>query len=128
MLLLGMTSLRKYLTLILIALILAGCSANSDSNEEAQTSSNSNPLAELTFAENSSDAYKRACYWLKAGDNIFGFERIKEGNELARSEGKLPLLGVEQAMEKVFREGEPQAVEEHQVVKDFCRGIGYPID
>ena len=123
-----MINLRKSFTLILLALFLAGCSGTSESNQESESGSNSNPLAELTFAENSSDAYKRACYWLKEGDNIFGFERIKEGNELARGEGKLPLLGVEQAMEKVFREGEPQAVEEHQVVKDFCRGIGYPID
>ena len=123
-----MNNLRKSFTLILLAFFLAGCSGTSESNQEAETNSNSNPLAELTFAESSSDAYKRACYWLKEGDNIFGFERIKEGNELARSEGRMPLLGVEQAMEKVFRKGEPQAVEEHQVVKDFCRGIGYPID
>ncbi len=93
-----------------------------------ESDADANPLAALTFAENSSDAYNRACYWLNEGNNIFGFERIKEGNELARSEGKLPALGVEQAMETVFREGEPQAVEEYQMVKDFCQTIGIPIN
>ena len=123
-----MITLRKQLILILVTLFLAGCSATSDSAGESESNSDTNPLSALTFAENSSDAYNRACYWLKEGDNIFGFERIKEGNELARSEGKLPILGVEQAMETVFREGEPQAVEEYQMVKDFCRAIGFEIN
>jgi len=123
-----MTIFKKQLILILITLFLAGCSATSDSAGESESSSDTNPLSALTFAENSSDAYSRACYWLKEGNNIFGFERIKEGNELARSEGKLPALGVEQAMETVFREGEPQAVEEYLMVKDFCRAIGFEIN
>jgi hypothetical protein len=123
-----MFTLKKFFALALLTIFLVGCSSSSESNSEMESSSDTNPLAALTFAENSSDAYNRACYWLNEGDNIFGFERIKEGNELARSEGKLPVLGVEQAMETVFREGEPQAVEEYQMVKDFCRGIGYPID
>jgi hypothetical protein len=123
-----MFTLKKTFALALLTIFLVGCSSSSESNSEMESNSDANPLAALTFAENSSDAYNRACYWLNEGNNIFGFERIKEGNELARSEGKLPVLGVEQAMETVFREGEPQAVEEYQMVKDFCRGIGYPID
>lgn len=125
---LRMVILRKYAIPILMTLCLVGCSATSDSGGESEPNSDINPLAELTFAEDSSDAFNRACYWLKEGNNIFGLERIKEGNELATSEGKLPVLGVEQAMEVVLREGEPQAVQEHQIVKDFCRGIGYPIE
>ncbi len=123
-----MFTFKKLLALVLLTLFLAGCSSSSESTSEMESDADANPLAALTFAENSSDAYNRACYWLNEGNNIFGFERIKEGNELARSEGKLPALGVEQAMETVFREGEPQAVEEYQMVKDFCQTIGIPIN
>jgi hypothetical protein len=120
--------LKKFFVLVLVTVFLAGCSSSSESNSDLETNSDANPLAALTFAENSSDAYSRACYWINDGNNIFGLERLREGNELARNEGKLPVLGVEQAMETVFREGEPQAVEEYQMVKDFCRAIGMPIN
>lgn len=122
-----MISAKKIITALVISCLTAGCSATSTSSGQENSTSDGDPLAELTFAQNSSEAFNRACYWLKEGNNIFGLERIREGNELSRSEGKLPVIGVEQAMEIVFREGELQAVQEHQIVKDFCRGIGYPI-
>jgi hypothetical protein len=104
--------------------VLTSCS--SESADDVQESSVSvNPLAEMTFATDSSDAYRRACYWGSQGDNIFLYERIKEGNALAVQEGKLPLAGLEQAMAKVFQEGEPQAPEEYAMVKDFCSNLGF---
>jgi hypothetical protein len=54
------------------------------------------------------------------------YERMKEGNELAELEGKLPVLGVEQAMGIVLQEGEPQAPEEYAMIKDFCNVLGFP--
>ena len=112
-------------TALLSVSVLTSCSdaSNDVAIEESAVSQNS--LAEMTFASSSSDAYRRACYWGSQGDNIFLFERIKEGNVLAVQEGKLPLAGLEQAMEKVFREGEPQAPEEYKMVKDFCAGLGF---
>lgn len=127
MVLFDMIKIKSFFVSIFVALIVAGCSSTSDTSVEANSSPDENPLAQLTFADNSSDAFNRACYWLKEGNNIFGYERIKEGNELSRSEGKLPVLGVEQAMEIVFRNGEPQAIEEYQMVKDFCLALGFSI-
>jgi hypothetical protein len=36
------------------------------------------------------------------------------------------MAGLEQAMEIVLREGEPQAPEEYEVVKSFCADLGFP--
>ena len=104
--------------------VLTSCS--SESADDVQESAVSvNPLAEMTFARSSSDAYKRSCYWGSQGDNIFMLQRMTEGNELAVQEGKLPLAGLEQAMEIVLQEGEPQAPEEYAMIKDFCSNLGF---
>ncbi|CAB4651232.1 unannotated protein [freshwater metagenome] len=104
--------------------VLTSCS--SESADDVQESAVSvNPLAEMTFATSSSDAYKRSCYWGSQGDNIFMLQRMTEGNELAVQEGKLPLAGLEQAMEIVLQEGEPQAPEEYAMIKDFCSNLGF---
>jgi hypothetical protein len=124
---LSMKMIKNVFLLASISFLLASCSSAPNSVEDQSSSSELNPLAELTNATSSSDAYNRACYWLKEGDNILGFQRIQEGNTLATSEGKLPLLGVEQAMETVLNQGEPQAIDEYQVVKDFCSNLGFLI-
>ncbi len=104
--------------------VLTSCS--SESADDVQESAVSvNPLAEMTFATSSSDAYNRSCYWGSQGDNIFMLQRMTEGNELAVQEGKLPLAGLEQAMETVLQEGEPQAPEEYAMIKDFCSNLGF---
>lgn len=104
--------------------VLTSCS--SESADDVQESAVSvNPLAEMTFATSSSDAYNRSCYWGSQGDNIFMLQRMTEGNELAVQEGKLPLAGLEQAMEIVLQEGEPQAPEEYAMIKDFCSNLGF---
>jgi hypothetical protein len=104
--------------------VLTSCS--SESADDVQESAVSvNPLAELTFATNSSDAYNRSCYWGSQGNNIFMYQRMTEGNELAIQEGKLPIAGVEQAMGIVLQEGEPQAPEEYAMIKDFCSILGF---
>jgi hypothetical protein len=114
-----------FLTVALLSVsVLTSCS--SESADDVQESAVSvNPLAEMTFATDSSDAYRRACYWGSQGDNIFLYERIKEGNALAVQEGKLPLAGLEQAMGIVLQEGEPQAPEEYAMIKDFCSNLGF---
>jgi hypothetical protein len=113
------------LAALLSVSVLTSCSG--ESADDVQESAVSvNPLAEMTFATSSSDAYNRACYWGSQGDNIFMYERMKEGNELAELEGKLPVLGVEQAMGIVLQEGEPQAPEEYAMIKDFCNVLGFP--
>ena len=122
---------RKSLALIALILsvsILTACSDQSGDTELEDSAVSQNPLAELTFATDSSDAYRRACYWGSQGDNIFLYDRIKEGNQLAVQEGKLPLAGLEQAMEIVFQKGEPQAPEEYEIVKNFCAGLGIPLN
>jgi hypothetical protein len=122
---------RKSLALIALILsvsILTSCSDQSGDTELEDSAVSQNPLAELTFATDSSDAYRRACYWGSQGDNIFLYDRIKEGNQLAAQEGKLPLAGLEQAMEIVFQKGEPQAPEEYEIVKNFCAGLGIPLN
>jgi hypothetical protein len=122
---------RKSLALIALILsvsILTSCSDQSGDTELEDSAVSQNPLAELTFATDSSDAYRRACYWGSQGDNIFLYDRIKEGNQLAVQEGKLPLAGLEQAMEIVFQKGEPQAPEEYEIVKNFCAGLGIPLN
>ena len=116
------------IALILSASILTSCSDQSGDTELEDSAVSQNPLAELTFATDSSDAYRRACYWGSQGDNIFLYDRIKEGNQLAVQEGKLPLAGLEQAMEIVFQKGEPQAPEEYEIVKNFCAGLGIPLN
>jgi hypothetical protein len=121
---LSMKMIKNVFLLASISFLLASCSSAPNSVEDESSSSQLNPLAELTNATSSSDAYNRACYWLKEGDNILGLQRIQEGNALATSEGKLPLLGVEQAMETVLNQGEPQAIDEYQIVKDFCSNLG----
>jgi len=118
---------KNTLGVFLTVLLLTGCSNSSSSDTAEETSTPENPLAALTAADNSTNAYERACYWGSQGDNIFMFERIKEGNELAVSEGKLPVRGVENAMEIVLRKGEPQAPDEYEMVKDFCMKIGIPL-
>jgi len=98
--------------------VLTSCS--SESADDVQESAVSvNPLAELTFATNSSDAYNRSCYWGSQGNNIFMYQRMTEGNELAIQEGKLPIAGI------VLQEGEPQAPEEYAMIKDFCSTLGF---
>lgn len=122
---------RKSLALIALILsvsILTSCSDQSGDTELEDSAVSQNPLAELTFATDSSDAYRRACYWGSQGNNIFLYDRIKEGNQLAVQEGKLPLAGLEQAMEIVFQKGEPQAPEEYEIVKNFCAGLGIPLN
>ena len=114
------------LAFILSASIITSCSNQSADVDTQDSAEAQNPLAAMTFATDSSDAYNRACYWGSEGDNIFLFERIKEGNSLAEQEGKLPLVGLEQAMEIVLREGEPQAPEEYEMVKGFCADLGFP--
>ena len=114
------------LALILSTSVITSCSNQSADVDTQESADAQNSLAEMTFATDSSDAYRRACYWGSEGDNIFLFERIKEGNSLAKQEGKLPMAGLEQAMEIVLREGEPQAPEEYEVVKSFCADLGFP--
>jgi hypothetical protein len=121
-------SFSKKASFLLAALlslsVLTSCS--SESADDVQESAVSvNPLAELTFATNSSDAYNRSCYWGSQGNNIFMYQRMTEGNELAIQEGKLPIAGVEQAMGIVLQEGEPQAPEEYAMIKDFCSNLGF---
>ena len=115
------------LALLLSVSILTSCSDQSGDADLEDSAVTQNPLAELTFAADSSDAYRRACYWGSQGDNIFLYDRIKEGNQLAVQEGKLPLAGLEQAMGIVFQTGEPQAPEEYEIVKNFCAGLGIPL-
>lgn len=117
--------LFKAIFITLLSLLVASCSSNSSGESKEETSKSENPLAELTFAENSSDAYNRSCYWGSEGNNIFMYQRMQEGNELAEQEGKLPILGVEQAMDTVLRKGEPQAKKEYQMVKEFCSKLGF---
>ena len=114
-----------FLTVALLSVsVLTSCS--SESADDVQESAVSvNPLAEMTFATDSSDAYRRACYWGSQGNNIFMYQRMTEGNELAIQEGKLPIAGVEQAMGIVLQEGEPQAPEEYAMIKDFCSNLGF---
>ena len=104
--------------------VLTSCSSES-ANDVQESAVSVNPLAELTFATDSRDAYKRSCYWGSQGDNIFMLQRMTEGNELAAQEGKLPLAGLEQAMEIVLQEGEPQAPKEYAMIKDFCANLGF---
>ena len=112
------------LATLLSVSVLTSCS--SESADDVQESAVSvNPLAELTFATNSSDAYNRSCYWGSQGNNIFMYQRMTEGNELAIQEGKLPIAGVEQAMGIVLQEGEPQAPTEYAMIKDFCSNLGF---
>ena len=120
-----MKKTTKVFLFLSISFFLASCSSAPKASEDQSASSEVNPLAELSSATSSSDAYNRACYWLGQGDNILGLQRIKEGNQMAASEGKLPVLGVEQAMETVLTKGEPQAVDEYQLVKDFCSKLGF---
>jgi hypothetical protein len=123
-------SLRKkvsFLVAILLSVsIVTSCSNQSADVDTQDSAAAQNPLTEMTFATDSTDAYRRACYWGSEGDNIFLYERIKEGNSLAEQEGKLPLTGLEQAMEIVLRKGEPQAPEQYEVVKSFCADLGFP--
>jgi hypothetical protein len=104
--------------------VLTSCSSQESEPVEASGAAQ-NSLAELSFTSNSSDAYRRACYWGSQGDNIFLYERIKEGNSLAEQEGKLPLAGLEQAMGIVLQKGEPQAPEQYELVQNFCAGLGF---
>jgi hypothetical protein len=104
--------------------VLTSCSRES-ADDVQESAASVNPLAELTFAANSNDAYNRSCYWGSQGNNIFMYQRMTEGNELAIQEGKLPIAGVEQAMGIVLQEGEPQAPEEYAMVKDFCSNLGF---
>lgn len=115
-----------FLAVILSLSIVTSCSSQNTDEVLEEPTVSQNPLAELTFATDSSDAYKRACYWGSQGNNIFLYDRIKEGNELAEQEGKLPLAGLEQAMGIVLQKGEPQAPEELELVKSFCTGLGIP--
>lgn len=104
--------------------VMTSCSSES-ADDVQEPAVSVNPLAEMTFATSSSDAYKRSCYWGSQGDNIFMLQRMTEGNELAVQEGKLPLAGLQQAMEIVLQEGEPQAPEEYAMIKDFCSNLGF---
>jgi len=115
----------KLIFISLLSLLAASCSSNSSGESAGETFKSGNPLAELTFAKNSSDAYKRSCYWGSEGSNIFMYQRMQEGNDLAEQEGKLPILGVEQAMGTVLQKGEPQAKKEYQMVKEFCSKLGF---
>jgi hypothetical protein len=123
-------SLRKkvsFLVAILLSVsIFTSCSNQSADVDTQDSAAAQNPLAEMTFATDSTDAYRRACYWGSEGDNIFIYTRIKEGNELAVQEGKLPMSGLEQAMEIVLRKGIPQAPEQYEMVKSFCADLGFP--
>ncbi len=124
-------SMRKVLVMFGLALLvffLPACSTQDNSQESQEAPVVENPLADLTFASDSTDAYKRACYWGSQGSNIFMFERIKEGNALAEQEGVLPLLGVEQAMSVVVQKGEPRAKKEYETVERFCNSIGIPLN
>jgi hypothetical protein len=106
---------------------LTSCSSQSSEDETQASAPTENPLAELSFANDSSDAYKRACYWGSQGENIFLWDRIKEGNRLAQEEGRLPLAGLEQAMDTVIQKGIPQAPKEYEMVKSFCADLGFQL-
>ncbi len=117
--------MKRIFILLFISITVASCSNESAEETQQESTVKENPLASLTYAENSSDAYKRACYWGGEDSNIFMYQRMQEGNELAEQEGKLPILGVEQAMEVVLRKGEPQAKKEYKMVKEFCAKLGF---
>ncbi len=117
--------MKRIFILLFISITVASCSNESAEETQKESTVKENPLASLTYAENSSDAYKRACYWGSENSNIFMYQRMQEGNELAEQEGKLPILGVEQAMEVVLRKGEPQAKKEYKMVKEFCAKLGF---
>jgi hypothetical protein len=123
-------SLPKKVILLVTAFtavsIFTSCSNQSADVDNQDSADAQNPLAEMTFATDSNDAYRRACYWGREGTNIFLYTRIKEGNELAVQEGKLPLAGLEQAMDIVLQKGEPQAPEQYEMVKSFCADLGFP--
>ncbi len=116
------------LVAVVLLSLMSSCSSQKSDLDSQESSGNANPLAELTFASDSTDAYNRACYWGSQGDNIFMLQRIQEGNELAEQEGKLPVLGVEQAMSVVLQKGEPGAPKEYEIVRGFCESIGIPLN
>jgi hypothetical protein len=117
--------ITRIFILLFISITVASCSNESAEESQQESTVAENPLAALTYADNSSDAYKRSCYWGSENNNIFMYQRMQEGNELAEQEGKLPILGVEQAMEVVLRKGEPQAKKEYKMVKEFCAKLGF---
>lgn len=108
-------------TTLLFCLVLVSCGSNESTSNEVSLQ---NKLSDLSPADTSATAYKRACYWANEGSLILMNEKMKEANDLAVQEGKLPVLGVAQAMDFVTRKGIPQAQKQWEMVKSFCDATG----
>ncbi len=117
---------KNFVVVVFATLMLVSCgSNNSNQGEVSQTQTKiHDDLSELTPAKSSVDAYKRSCYWANEGALILMNQRMLEGNALARLEGKLPVLGVEQSMDYVLRKGIPRSPAQWAMIKSFCDATG----
>lgn len=106
-----MVNAKKRLPFVSITLLsclgfLTACSNSSENTQTADETAVINQEDYLRYAVNSLDAYKIACYAIKDGDWIIASQKWAEGDDLSEQEGKLPALGLSQAMEIRLREGE----------------------
>ncbi len=95
-----------FITLLSCLGFLTACSNSSENTQAADETAVINQEDYLRFAVNSLDAYKIACYAIKDGDWIIASQKWAEGDDLSEQEGKLPAVGLTQAMEIRLREGQ----------------------
>lgn len=100
---------KRKLIVPAIVICLLTLSACGQSKVESKTSSEPAAITDddyLRFAENSSDAFRIACHAARNHEWIFANEKWKEGNDLSEGEGKLPILGIMQALDVILKSGE----------------------
>lgn len=94
---------------ILIAFTATSLSSCSNSTQEDGATDETTVINEedyLRNAVNSLDAYKIACFAVLNNEWIFALQKWKEGDVLSEQEGRLPAVGLTQAMEVRLQKGQ----------------------
>lgn len=115
-----------FILLAFIATSLSACSNSSQEDGAADETTVINEEDYLRYAVNSLDAYKIACFAVLNNEWIFALQKWKEGDVLSDQEGRLPAVGLTQAMEVRLQEGqgaEWNGKPAEETINDACSRI-----
>lgn len=113
-------------SLLFCTSFLTSCSNSSQEDSAAEVTAVINDEDYSRFAVDSLDAYKIACFAVLNNEWIFAWQKWKEGDVLSEQEGKLVALGLSQAMEARFQEGQDaewNGAPAEDALRDACSTI-----
>lgn len=108
------------LPLMLSACVTQTNSADDFSNSTANVEPTISDEDYTRYATSSDEGYKIVCFAWAEGEVLIAQVKLKEANQLAQQEGKLPVAGVEQALDVVVAKGYANQPDAVALVNGFC--------